>query len=83
MRGAMFMYSERDMFMLNVDDIIYIRALDEADLDPRTGELRSGIPRESVTELRLRDAGTHYLREPLEDFFERLRSAMDVLEVPR
>lgn len=76
----MFIYSEPDGLLINVDDIVYLRALDEHDLDPRTGELRSGIPREAVTELRLRDAGTHYLRESLEDFTQRIRGAMDVVE---
>lgn len=79
----MFIYSEPDGMLINVDDIVFVRSLDEQDLDPRTGELRSGIHADAITELCLRHGGKHYLRESLEDFTQRLRGALDVLEVPR
>jgi hypothetical protein len=79
MKGAIFLHSEVDMMLINVDDIVYVRALDEQDLDPRSGQLRSGIHADAVTELRLRDGGTHYLREPLELFVERIQNAIEVI----
>jgi hypothetical protein len=77
-KAPLFLVMEPDGLIVNIDEVVYVRALDENDLDPRTGELRSGIDKQAVTELRLRDS-TLYVRESLESFADRIRRAVDVI----
>lgn len=64
-----FAFFADDKLAVRYDQITAVRSLTEEDIDPRTGNLRSGIPADAVTEV-VTQRGTYYTTVPFDDFLK-------------
>ena len=68
-----FLFFTDDKLAVRYDQITAVRSLGEDDIDPRTGNLRSGIPADAVTEV-VTLRGTYYTSVAFDDFLEIARN---------
>jgi hypothetical protein len=72
--GAAFINLEHDGLVIAVGEIVAVRALNDSDIDPRTGTTALGIPDDARTQI-ICNRGSYYVTADISEVIDLMQKA--------